>query len=89
MAQKFWIFIKADWKTNKYQVVHEAVSEREERFTVIARNKTLVFSSNRPLFRNKGLKHLKPDYNLIQGSINNRSYQDLIVEAIDIVVNKH
>jgi hypothetical protein len=69
-------------------MLHEVVSEREEAFAIKAKNKTLVFSSNRPLFRNKGLKHRKPDYKLVIREMNNMSYRDKIVKAIDVKSNK-
>jgi hypothetical protein len=39
----------------------------EEQFKVIARNGSVKFSSNRPLFRNKGIRKRIPDYILIEG----------------------
>jgi hypothetical protein len=69
-------------------VVHEVISEREETFTVQAKNKPLVFSSNRPLFRNKELKHRKPEYMIIKGDINIVSFRDKIIDAFSAFINK-
>jgi hypothetical protein len=58
---QFWITIENNWEKYRYLVKYELIDERTEHFTVIARNGSLTFSSNRPLFRNKGLKKRRPD----------------------------
>jgi hypothetical protein len=84
----FLISIQFDNRWHKYVVQHRRTSATEETFTVIARNGTLKFSSNRPLFRGKGLRHRRPDYKLIEGSLWNRSILEKIIEAIDEKVNR-
>jgi TolB-like protein len=65
------------------------VNKREEQFKVIARNGSVTFSSNRPLFRNKGLRKRKPDYVLVEGNIPNKSTERQLVQAIQSYVEKN
>jgi len=58
------------------------MSEQIERFEVKARNKTLTIQSNRPLLRGKGIKHRKPDYKLIAGTISSSGALEKIIEAV-------
>ncbi len=61
----FWITIKEDWKQYRYLVEHIPIGERKEHFKVHGRNGHILVESNRPLFRNKGLKHRRPDFKVI------------------------
>jgi hypothetical protein len=49
----FTIEVKENWEIYRYKVIHRILNEREETFTVIASNKTVVFSSNRPSYEIK------------------------------------
>lgn len=86
---QFWITFRTGFRDAHYLVDHVVVNKREEHFKVIARNGTVTFSSNRPLFRNKGLKKRRPDYVLIEGSIPNKSAEHQLVEAIQRYVEKN
>jgi len=57
---QFQITIKKNRITYTFIVEHFYITERSERFKIVARNITIILESNRPLFRNKGLKHRKP-----------------------------
>lgn len=62
---------------------HVPVSSREEHFWVKRAGETIVLSSNRPLFRNKGLKHRRGDYEVISGQMHNIGLFNKIVDAIE------
>jgi TolB-like protein len=86
---QFWITFRTGFRDAHYLVEYIVVNKREEQFKVIARNGSVTFSSNRPLFRNKGLRKRKPDYVLIEGNIPNKSTERQLVQAIQGYVEKN
>lgn len=66
-----------------YFVEHIPVSGREEHFFVRRAGKTMVLSSNRPLFRNKGLKHRRGDYQVLSAQVHNIGLLNRIIDAIE------
>jgi hypothetical protein len=86
---QFWIIFRTGYRDAHYLVEHTVMNKREEQFKVIAKNGSVTISSNRPLFRNKGLKKRKPDYLLIEGSIPNKSTENQLVQAIQSYVEKN
>jgi TolB-like protein len=86
---QFWITFRTGFRDAHYLVEYVLVNKREEQFKVIARNGSVTFSSNRPLFRNKGLRKRRPDYVLIEGSIPNKSTESQLVEAIQRYVERN
>ncbi len=79
----FMITPKLDGRLIRLKVQLIYKTDTIERFEVIARNKTLVFETNRLLFINKGLKHRKGQWKLISGHINYSYHREKIQEAID------
>ncbi len=69
-------------------VEHTIVDARTELFKVVGRNKFIVLESNRPLFRNRGLKYRKPDFKLIEGNVDYTGSMHLLVDAILEIVDK-
>lgn len=67
--QTFTITIQEGYKKLSFPVERFDITERSEKFRITARNKTIVLESNRPLFRNKGLKHRIPDWKLVEGTL--------------------
>jgi TolB-like protein len=86
---QFWITFRTGFRDAHYLVEYIIVNKREEQFKIIARNGSVTFSSNRPLFRNKGLKRRKPDYVLVEGNIPNKSTERQLVQAIQRYVEKN
>jgi TolB-like protein len=86
---QFWIRFRTGFRDAHYLVEYIIVNKREEQFKIIARNGSVTFSSNRPLFRNKGLKRRKPDYVLVEGNIPNKSTERQLVQAIQRYVEKN
>ena len=64
---KFRINIGEGRKSIRLSVERIHLDERTERFMVAGRNGSIVVESNRPLFRNKGLKHRRADWKQIEG----------------------
>jgi hypothetical protein len=79
---KFTISIRYGSRDYTFKVQMLVYALGVERFQVIARNKTLVLESNRPVFRRKGLKHRKPEWTLIAGEVSNSGFLELIQTAI-------
>jgi hypothetical protein len=86
---QFWITFRTGFRDAHYLVEYVVVNKREERFKVTARNGSVTFSSNRPLFRNKGLRKRRPDYLLVEGRISNKSTENQLVEAIQRYVERN
>lgn len=61
---------------------------RMERYHVQARNGTIIVESNRPLFRNRGLKHRAPTWKVIGGNALSSDVLKKIYEAIQNHVEK-
>ena len=82
--------IKIRYSGNWYRLIVEQFDkdERNEKFRIIAKNKTIVLESNRPFFRNKGMKHRKPDWKIIEGTVSSISGLEDIKKLILIVVDK-
>ncbi len=79
---RFRISIKSGWKTLQFIVEHIEVSKKKEHFKVIARNKTVTLESNRPMFRNAGLKHRRPDWSVVDGKLEYGGALETLAEAI-------
>jgi len=78
-----WVLkIIFDRKVYSYRAELLPYSNSFEHIRVIAHNKTLIFKSNRPLLKSKGLKHRPVDFKLIQGTVNNSYFLGLIVKSL-------
>ena len=78
----FTIKIYHDRKNYKLQVEQVLFSDTKEQFKIIGKASNLILESNRPLFRNKGIKHRKPDWKKISGDLSNMSLVENITTAI-------
>ncbi|HEV7333253.1 MAG TPA: hypothetical protein VGN63_19615 [Flavisolibacter sp.] len=84
---RYTITVEHDRKRYRYTIEHIPIDQRREHFKLIARNKTLTIESNRPLFRNKGLKHRRYDLKVIgEAQIWNREFMAKIYEQIEKIV---
>ena len=79
---RFRISITHDRKKYNLTVEQVKFSATVEQFRVHGRNKEIVIESNRPLFRNKGLKSREPDWKIVSGELSTSSGFEVIVEAI-------
>ncbi len=53
-----------------------------EQYRVFNRASSIILQSNRPLFRNKGLKHRKPNWKVIEGSYRNPEILEKIINEL-------
>lgn len=86
---KFQIKVRYGSRDYKYNVEMISYALGSERFKLIARNKTLILQSNRPVLRRKGLKHRKPDWSLESGEMANSKFLEELQEAIYNHVEKN
>lgn len=79
---EFYISVRWEMKYVRLKVERVYLSNQIERFNVIARNRTIVIQSNRPLLRANGMKHRKPDWKLVEGEIFNMSFLVSLINTI-------
>lgn len=79
---QFGIRIKHYYKWCRLWVIRLSTDDRHEWFKVIAKNKTIVLSNNRPALRRHGLKKRKPTWRLEEGKLDTVSGMEVITEAI-------
>jgi hypothetical protein len=84
----FAITIQHDRRNIRLSVEQVILDKRIERYKVQARNGSVLVESNRPLLRNKGLKHRKPDWKAVEANNLNTSVLEKIYEAIMLQVDK-
>ena len=82
---RFQITIKHHWRNLKFTIERMNVTDRSEQFKIVARNKTVVLESNRPMYRNKGLKKRKPDFKVVEGNLNGSGFEQLVVAIMEVV----
>jgi hypothetical protein len=89
ISMQFWITIDNDRRQLRYKVDFVPVNDRLEYFRVKGGNGSVVFSSNRPLYRSRGVRKRQPDILLVEGRLSNLSVQRKIVEALQEYIRNH
>jgi hypothetical protein len=78
----FKIYILHDRQTYQLSVERVFLNEVKEQYKVSGRTSSMTLESNRPLFRNKGIKKRRPDWKVIEGRSTNSSILEKIIIAI-------
>ncbi len=78
----FTIPYKTRYRSIVLKVKHIPIDTITEHFKVTFDGRYILLESNRPFFRNKGLKHRTPNFKLIDGSVRYASNLDVIIEGI-------
>ncbi len=60
---------------------------RHEQYEIIGRDRSIIIQSNRPFFRNKGLRHRVPNWKVIDGRVLLRGNLDKIIEEVMKVID--
>jgi hypothetical protein len=81
----FPIMIRHDGRNIRLVVEQVFLDARTERFKVQARNGFVIVESNRPLLRNKGLKHKPPIWKTIEAN----KLATYVLEKIYAAIEKH
>ena len=85
---QFQITIKEYSRVYRINIEQFDVTDRSEKFRVIGRNKTIILESNCPFFRNRGMKHIRPDWKVISGEVQRGSGLEMLQNKILEVVDK-
>lgn len=78
----FYIKIFVDRIAYRLKVEQIYIDKVKEQYRVSGRTKSIVVESNRPFFRNRGIKHRKPKWKVIEGRIENNNNPDPIYQEI-------
>jgi hypothetical protein len=78
----FSITIIHDKRKYRYKVERIEINARNEVYKLTARNKTIIFTNNRPFLKEKNLKHWKVSWKT-DPEIWNIYFKKLLVEAIE------
>jgi len=79
----FYISILNDRQRIRLKVERFEDTDSFEKYRVTARNKSFVLQSNRPLLREKGLKHKPIDWKVIEGGFDNSHFLQKIIKEIE------
>jgi hypothetical protein len=85
----FRIVIEHERKKLRLTVTRLTATDSRERWEVKARNTTFTLDTNRPLLRNKGLKHKRAIWEVKDGKAPTKYILDKITAAIENEVNKN
>jgi hypothetical protein len=79
-----WLFVVTyDRRDIKLKAKVIYLTEQIERVQVSGRNRSITLQSNRPFLENKGLKHKRIDWKLIDGQFNNSHLLQKIVDSVE------
>lgn len=79
----FPIIIQHDRRRIRLTVTRISQTASSEQYQVDARNGTMILETNWPIFRNRGLKHRRPDWKVITGHLTYDNVTKSIIEAIE------
>lgn len=84
----FEIIVKSGYRNYRLRVEHIPVNERTERYKVIGKNKSITLETNRPFFRNRGLKHRKPEWKIVEGTVFQGNGLEQIIDKVMEVIDR-
>jgi len=73
-------------KLYSFPVIKTWETDQIEHFMLMASNKVLLFQSNRPMLRAKGLKNKRIDWKMIFGDTKNASMIDEVINQINYFI---
>jgi hypothetical protein len=79
--QPFRIIVRIDGVNRRLRVLQTLQGIGEEHYQVTARNKVLVFSTNKPIVERRGLKDFPWTWKLIKGELHSQRAQEAIIAA--------
>ena len=81
---QFLIYIAHNRKQYRLKVEVLLLTHTIEQYRVYNSKTSIILQSNRPMFRNKGLKYRKPNWKVIEGSYSNPEIlEKIIVELMN------
>lgn len=82
VSAAFTIQIQSGYRKYTIKVLHIPIDQRTEQFKLQGRNKTVVLESKQSFFRNRNLKHRKPDWKVVEAKVEHLSSLEPVKEAI-------
>lgn len=82
MRKNFDIIVTHDYHRYKFHIDLLRITKTEEIYKLTAKNKTLIFTNNRPRLKILGLKHWKLSWT-VEGAIWNEYFKELIIREIE------
>jgi len=79
----FYIVVRIDGRDRRLKVLQTLEGIGEAHYQITASNKTLVFSTNKPIIDRRGLKDFPWTWKLIQGELHNARAHDAIIESLE------
>jgi len=79
----FRLIVKIEGYNRLLTVLKTLKGIGEEQYKIIARNRTLVLSTNKPIIERRGLKDFPWTWKLISGELQSKSAYEAIVEALE------
>jgi len=79
----FQIVVRIDGVPRRLNVIQTLKAVGEEQYKVMARNKTLVFSTNKPIVERRGLNNFPWKWKLIEGQLHNMYAREMILKAME------
>lgn len=79
----FYIVVKIEGYNRKLKFLQTLRAIGEEHYQVTARNKTLKFSTNKPIIERWQLPKFSWTWKLIEGELNSQSAYDAILQALE------
>ena len=80
---RFVINVPHDRKFIKLIVERISPTDRIEQYRVSGRNRSIILQTNRPIFKLRGLKHRRPGWQLIEGTLKYKSLLEAITNEIE------
>ncbi|MES2894292.1 MAG: hypothetical protein V4725_19895 [Bacteroidota bacterium] len=86
---EFWIKIRTGNRMVNLKVVRVSMNREWEIYRILGRDRSILVQSNRPFLRNvKGLKTVRPEWKLVEGSVRYQSYFEDAIRQIMEQVDK-
>ncbi|HTL07535.1 MAG TPA: hypothetical protein VL307_04725 [Chitinophagaceae bacterium] len=80
----FSITVKIEGQQRRFTVLQTLKGIGEEHYKIIARNKTLLFSTNKPIVQRRGLENFPWTWTLIEGELRNQRALEAITAALEM-----
>lgn len=84
----FVVVVEHDRKVYRFPVEALEAKPGTERYLVKGANKELVLVNNRPLLRNKGIKHRRPMWKVEWGQVKLSGFVEMLILAVEAALNK-
>lgn len=69
----------------RYRFLVEKIHHSDQviRYRVSGRNRSIVIQSNEPFFRNRGMKHRRPDWKLWEGDLREAGFLNQLIKMLE------